>query len=214
MIEKYLLKGIRLKWQAPSAHTLGSKDGSVIEDPVKSEAPMVYDGVDAALGLGLPHVSTLGLTMNMNIQHQWLTYSHGHTTKRALGAGDVLTGPMSGCLIAQWTEMGRWVGHVGTVEANPMLNQKVKQGMALTLPDQASGFYPDKSWDPTEIMPLLQSAQTVSKFARPTIFALITSTGQFYSVLMFHMGGNEWCVGGCKKANATSAMELKLRLAA
>jgi hypothetical protein len=213
MIEKYFLQGVRLKWNCPVAYTMGSKDGSIINDPVQSNAPMTYDGLDAGLGTGLPHVSTLGLRMNMPINYAWLTYAHGHTARRMLSAGDVLTGPMSGCCIAEWTDRGmRWAGHVGTIVGDAATNKKVKNNIGIALPTQARGFYPDKAWGAGDIPALLQKAQKASKFARPTVFALVTTSGKFFSILMFHLGGDEWSVGGCKSVPPINAAQLRSTL--
>lgn len=215
MIEKHFRQGIRVRWNCPKAVTTGARDGSIINDPVQVNAPMTYDGIDPALGVGLPHASTMGLTMGMRFNFAWLSYVHGHTSRRLLSAGDVLTGPMSGCLIAEWTDRGmRWVGHVGTVVEGGPVNKKVKQQIGIALPTQARGFYPDKAWGPSDIPPLLQKAQTVSKFARPDILALVTASGTFYSILMFHLGGDEWCVGGCKSVPPTNAGALRSTLLA
>ncbi len=46
---------------------------------------------------GLPNVSTLSMRKGMQINYSWLMYVFGHTAKRMLAAGDVLTGFMSGC---------------------------------------------------------------------------------------------------------------------
>ena len=215
MIEKFF-QGIRLQWQCPQAHTMGTKDGSIIDDPIKKDdPPMIYDGIDAELGLGLPHVSSIGLSMGMQLKYAWLSYVHGHTSRRLLSAGDLFTGPMSGCLIVEWTDRGmRWVGHVGTVEENVALNTMVKKQIGIALPTQARGFYPDKEWGVSDIPPLLQKAQKVSKFARPVIFALVTTSGSFYSILMFHLGGKEWVIGGCKVVQPTNAALLRMDLLA
>ncbi|MCX6252071.1 MAG: hypothetical protein NTX61_15145 [Bacteroidetes bacterium] len=210
MIERYFCKGIRVKWNCPKAYVGGAMDGSIINDPVQVRAPMLYDGIDPALGLTLPHVSTMGLNIGMPINFAWLNYVHGHTSRRLLSAGDVLTGPMSGCLIAEWTDRGmRWVGHVGTVVGSDAINKKVKQQIGIALPTQARGFYPDKEWGGADIPPLQSQIQSFDKFARFEIFALVTTTCDFYSILMFHLGGDKWCVGGCKKVAAKNALELR-----
>lgn len=211
MIEKYFRLGVRFKWACPGADPGISKDGSIIDNPVRTST-MIYDGLDGQLyDLSAPHVSTLGLTMRMNIPHRWLTYAHGHTTKTQLTT-DVLTGPMSGCLITLWTDGARYVGHVGTVESSPTINLKVKSTFAAKMPKNTTGFNPAQAWDPGEI------AKTMSRI-KPApamkIMALVTSVGQFYSILMFNlMSGtpNEWCVGGIKKIPSMPYEAIKLKL--
>ena len=210
MIERYFLAGVRLKWACPAADASGTKDGSIINDPRRNAAPMIYDGLDGELYEGGPHASTVGLSMGKNIPYSWLTYCHGHTTQRLLSAGDILTGPMSGCLIAEWTDQGmRWAGHVGTVESSAAINSKVKQNFGMAMPTQARGFYPDRAWSATEIA---SKAGKFKTLPRMNIMALVTSSSQFFSVLMFKLQGgapNEWCVGGIKRVPPKNAVELR-----
>jgi hypothetical protein len=118
MIEKYFRDGIRFKWNAPAAlHQ--PMDGSVV-DNTGTTSPMIYDGLESQLidpHLRIFNVSTIGLTMRMHIQHVWLDYSLGRTSKCPIGPYDILTGFMSGCFIVRWTDRGvRYVGHVGTID--------------------------------------------------------------------------------------------------
>ncbi|MGD8322471.1 MAG: hypothetical protein PVJ02_18610 [Gemmatimonadota bacterium] len=213
MIEKYFMTGVRFKWACPPADPGKTKDGSIIDSPPRPASAMVYDGMDGELyDLSAPHVSTVGLTMRMNIPYEWLVYAHGHTTKLS-PTRDVLTGPMSGCLITQWTDQGRrYVGHVGTVESSASVNQKVKTAFAAAMPQNTTGFNPANAWNPGEI------AQKMGKFGKVPavrIMALVTTGGQFYSVLMFELQGgeaNRWCCGGAKRVQAMDANALRTAL--
>ena len=211
MIEKYFMLGVRLKWPPPAQDASGTKDGSIIDNPHRAQAPMVYDGLDGQLyDLSAPHVSTVGLTMRMNIPYNWLVYSHGHTT-RLSAPGDALTGPMSGCIIAVWKEKGRrYVGHVGTVESSDIINQKVKTTFGRAMPQDTIGFNPADAWNFGEISLLMSKIKPVPS---AKIMALVTATNQFYSILMFKLSGsqNEWCVGGCKKVAALNYHAIKAK---
>src|SRR5687768_6994393 len=113
-----------------------------------------------------------------------------------LAAGDVLTGFMSGCLICQWTENGmRYVGHVGTVESSQQVNTRVKSAFAAFMPPDTTGFNPAAARDPGEIAPKMMKCK---KGATPRILALVTTGGEFYSLLFFELreGPGLWCVGG------------------
>ncbi len=199
MIEKYFVKGIRLKWACPGDGTPGLKDGS-FSDQLKPVQPMVYDGLDGELvNFGMGHVSTLGLTKGMTIPYLWLPYTIGHTARIAL-TGDLLTGYMSGCPIVTWTSGGtRYAGHLGTEDSQPLLNTTVKKTFSDFMPRDVQGFNPAAAWPFGEIAPLQSK---FSKGAGAKVVALVTSTGQFYSLLLFQFGNalaiKEWCVGGAK----------------
>ncbi len=44
------------------------------------------------------------------------------------------------------------------------------------------------------------------------IFGLVTTVGDFYSILMLSQPGNEWCVGGIKRVQPIDHDTLKLRM--
>ncbi len=213
MIEKYFMLGVRLKWACPGADSGKTKDGSIIDNPHRANSPMIYDGLDGQLyNLSAPHVSTVGLKMRMKIPYSWLVYAHGHTT-RLNAAGDVLTGPMSGCLITVWTDEGRrYVGHVGTVESSATVNEKVKSTFAAAMPKNTTGFNPANAWEPGEISKLMRKIKPLPALR---IMALVTSGNQFYSILMFELRAgkpNEWCVGGIKKVPPMNYQAIKTKL--
>lgn len=206
MIERYFNIGVRLNWNCPTPDTSQPKDGSIFDNPALSAPhPIIYDGMDGELfNFGAPHANTMGLTMRMNIPHTWLVYAHGRTTKLAIPANDVLTGPMSGCLIATWSSGGiRYVGHVGTIESSVAISTTVKTAFAAAMAPDTKGFLPANEWDPdTEIKPKQQKFKTL--IPDPKIIALVTSAGDFYSILGFalkdKMGQvSAWCIGGIKK---------------
>lgn len=217
MIEKYFLKGVRVCWLGPYDAPPGNMDGSIIANPTPPNRPMVYDGLDSELMPDLTvNVSTLGFRKGMPITHSWLSYAVGHTTKKMLSAGDVLTGYMSGCPICLWTENGmRYVGHVGTYDANPTVNNRVRQTFAEFMPRDITGFNPAGAWQPNEIATLMAPFKTV--YPDPKILALVTTGGAFYSILAFRLTQragtvippNSYCVGGAKRVPPLGYQEMR-----
>ena len=206
MIEQYFLKGIRYNWFGSYDAPAATMDGTIVANPTPPNRPMFYDGLDgeltnAALGNG----NGFGLRKGMGVPHEWLSYSVGRTTKRTLPR-DVLTGYMSGCPIATWTENGvRYAGHVGTYDANPAVNTLVRKTFADFMPNDTVGFNPAGAWGPGDIGALMGQFKNVH--ANPRFLALVTTAGAFYSILMFNLGAKNpkfivpagsWCVGGAK----------------
>ncbi len=204
MIERYFMQGVRLKWSCPAPDASQPKDGSFFDNPAQTAPhPIVYDGLDGELHHHGPHVSTVGLAMRMNIPYTWLVYAHGRTTRLIRPTNDVLTGPMSGCLIATWSNGGsQYIGHVGTVESSDIVNKAVKTTFATVMPADTTGFLPLAAWDEdSEIRPMQRKFKTM--LGDPKIMALVTPSGSFYSILMFALKDKigivtEWCVGGIK----------------
>lgn len=206
MIEQYFLKGVRYIWcgayDAPGA----AMDGTVVANPTPQNRTMFYDGLDGELtNTALGNGNGFGLRKGMGLPHEWLSYSVGRTTKRTLPR-DVLTGYMSGCPIATWTENGqRYVGHVGTSDSNPGVNTLVRKTFADYMPNDTLAFNPAGAWGPGEIATLMVQFKNV--YANPKFLALVTTAGTFYSILMFNLGVKSpknpvlmgaWCVGGVK----------------
>ena len=180
--------------------------------------PMTCDGMDGELyDVMAPNVRTLGLAKGQRISFSWLAYIHGQTAKRMLMAGDVLTGFMSGCCVATWTEDGsRYVGHVGTVGANEAVNRAVKQTFAASMSRDTTGFFSAAAWPPGEIV---VRQRNFKGGATPKVLALITTSGQFYAILMFALGKmpnmqqtGDWCVGGIKQVRAQDYLTLRRSL--
>jgi hypothetical protein len=191
MIEKYFQLGVRLKWSSPGDDEGQPKDGAIINNPARTAGPMIYDGMDGQLfNIALPHASALGLTMRTNIPYNWLVYAPGRITKLAIGSNDVLTGFMSGCLIAMWTEGGaRYAGHVGTVVGRPDVNQVVNSKFAKSMPADTKGFFPNLAWDEKlEVEPKQLKFKGI--VALPRVMALVTTSYDMYSLLVFELREN------------------------
>lgn len=217
MIENYLKTGLRIKWTKPRDAAF-----STTGDVVPSTQPpntMIYDGLDGELQNAqfmVTHVSTTGLMMRQAIPHAWLDYLPGGTATKALGGQDMLTGWMSGCLIAKWTSPagGTYVGHIGTIDNNPTVNARVKSKFLPNLVPGMTAFNPLADWPNNEITPLM------AKFKAPPenhVLGLVTSAGGFYSVLIFGIKAlvgatTEWCIGGIKKAKILTYSDLSALL--
>jgi len=188
MIEKFFIKGLRVIWPGGPVDAPSGTDGAIILNPTRAPQPMISDGMDGELyDATLPNITALGLRKGQPIPLNWLSYAPGRTTKRMLSAGDVLTGYMSGCPIALWTENGmRYAGHVGTVDANPPVNQLVRRTFAQFMPQDVTGFNPAAAWQPAEIVALTDKFKKCTPGA-PRILALVTTTGEFYSIIMFSL---------------------------
>jgi len=210
MIEKYFRAGIRYKWTKPR-DAMGPTDGTIVESR-EAPSPMIYDGLDGQLidpFLLQNHVSTLGLKMRMPIQYAWLDYAPGRTARLPIGPYDVLTGYMSGCIIAHWSDKGlRYAGHVGTID-RPDVDREVKKTFAFAMAKDTKGFDPFGAWPTNEIA---AAVGKIKPIPQAKIFALVTTRGDFYSILMLSLPNNEWCAGGVKLVQPINHDQLKLRM--
>ncbi len=207
MIEKFFLTGVRVLWPEGARDAAAGMDGSIVQNPPLGAKPMTFDGMDGELyNLAQPNITSLGLTKGKAIPFSWLCYAPGHTTKKMLSAGDVLTGYMSGCPIALWSENGiRYVGHVGTIDSSPAVNELVRRTFADFMPPDVTGFNPAAAWQPNEIAAMLAKIKTA--FADPKILALVTTAGEFYSIVSFRLTkkaphdytANTFLIGGAKR---------------
>ena len=219
MIEKYFELGVRLKWTKPADVDPPVKDGAIVAS-TRPAGTITYDGLDVVVSpkLMMTHVSALGFTMRMPIQHQWLDYAKGKTARVKLGGQDVLTGFMSGCLIVKWQDpTGTHVGHLGTMDTNPAATRAVRAVFRASAPQTVTGFNPAAAW------PLNDALEISGKFDPPrisAILALVTGSGEFYSILLLGMdsrvninSNTEFCVGGIRKCTPLTRAELMTQLA-
>lgn len=201
MIEQTLFAGVRIRWRKPN--TVPQPQDGAIVPRVNNASTMIYLGSTQQQG-GLFRRAPRGyqLPVNTTIPHSWLDYITGRTAYIAQGM-DVLTGFMSGCLIARGTQNGGMkVFHLGTVE-NPEVTKKVKKTFRDQLPKDATGFYPHEAWSFNE--------RAVFKKATD-IIALVTSAGAFFSMVLCHEGNGEFVVGGIKKMQPIARRGLLDRL--
>lgn len=201
MIEQYLRRGIVIRWNKP-ANVNGALDGAVVSS-VGVATPMTYEGLDGhrealdpAFLLSQP--STIGYRMHAPLPapYTWLDYAPGRTARVNAGGADVLTGYMSGCLIARGTFNGAMSAfHLGTIQ-DPTVSNLVKQTFRGQLPNDVTGFYPAAAWTAGE-RTIINSQCGGSG---TDIIALVTSAGSFYSIVLCHtriMG--EEVIGGIRQ---------------
>ncbi len=214
MIERYFRAGIRFLWNKPN-DAVGALNGAIVPS-VGAANPLTYDGLDghrAAVDQQflLVQVSqVIGIQKGANVPHAWLDYAPGRTARLPAGGNDVLSGYMSGCLIARGTSGGALsLFHVGTIDNNPGVNKTVKQAFARALPADATGFYPLAAWAESELTTIQN--RLAGSAGAPHVFALVTAGGAFHSIAMFQVqdpqwtnpaGRQYWCVGGIKAVPA------------
>jgi hypothetical protein len=202
MIEQALVEGVKIRWSVPT-QVLANRDGSIVQS-VKPANPLIYLGKARQPSHRLFHGASQGyqIPVNSPIPHAWLDYNPGHTsyiTQRM----DVLTGLMSGCLIARGSYLGNiapgsiQVFHVGTIEKNNV-NQCVKATFRMQMPVDTTGFNPAKAWS----IPEREMINSRFNGVGSEVIALVTSGGTFFSVLLCRTNpSNEYVVGGIKRVS-------------
>jgi len=216
MIERYFVKGFHYKWMKPADDGTGARDGSIVAQ-LPFQNTMTYQSIDGDIyDLMAPNIRTLGLVPGSNVSFNWLNYKLGHTSKIPL-TSDTLTGFMSGCYICTWSENGaRQVGHIGTVTGMDQLNQNVRRVFREAMPHDVQGYNPAGHWDFGEILTMQNkltktgaNAQTVAS----NVVSLVTSTGEFYSMIVFRkLKTYEFIMGGIKRVQPMAYAELRSKL--
>ncbi len=231
MIEKYFMPGRLFKWKLP-AEAPKATDGRIIDSPLNvAYAPMVNMGMDGRLykptTANLIAQSRASLTMYGEVQYSWLAYAPGRTT-RLSAVGDILTGPMSGCIIPVWRDEGRrYVGHVGTKD-DRVIDNRVKAIFGAYMPGTTIGFNPGSGiWDNDVVKDILAkfpklktgklSGFTGKEITMPAKgtwqqIALVTTEDKCYSIMMVPLEpvcNNIWVVGGIKKVEVMDYYDLR-----
>jgi len=188
MIETALVDGAKIRWQKPNT-VAQNQDGTIVAS-VNPASQMTYLGSTQQQprgGLFRRAPQVYRMPANTPLPHTWLDYITGRTAYVAQ-ATDVVTGFMSGCLIARGTYNGAMsVFHLGTV-MDPVATNLVKTTFRTQLPADATGFYPHAAWTYGERAATQKATDIV---------ALVTSAGSFYSILLCH-DGHDYYVGGIK----------------
>jgi hypothetical protein len=222
MIERFFVKGATFTWAAPNPVT-GSTDGTIVQSGNAAPPGMTFTGWDHEIPYS-PQAPTLGLRANTVIPYYWLDYVHFRTAYVEPAASDVLTGFMSGCWICSWTEPGallqRRVGHVGTVETvkkNEVPNTTVKAGFLNDVGVNGlglTGYNPaqDAVWTFNEILALVNKSKQPGNL-EAKIMSLVTSTDDFYSIVMIlRRDKNTWVCGGKKRVLPSDRAAITLAL--
>ena len=198
MIERYFEAGRRFRWTLPkqvNKKSEFSKQVPIIDTPEPIDGYMICSGRDERLKT-TPTIKAQDPRIGIRIRYQWLAYAPLFTTKLSPAPErDVLTGPMSGCIIPVWKEYGdRYVGHVGTVDTKK-LNPKVKEYFANTMDKHTIGFNPAKVWKNSAVGIVAK----LKKNKGASVVALINSSNECFSLLMVKVSDTHWVCGGKKE---------------
>jgi len=205
MIERYFFEGATYAWAPPAAITSQPKDGAVVVSPATTST-MTFQDLDPQLfdTRSMNRFRSLGIAKNQALTHDWLCYIHGRTATINT-TSDVLTGFMSGCYIAVWTDpTGRQVGHIGTVEfaaKDQPPNSTVKAAFSAIMPPNVKAYNPADAWDFGEISAITAKYHNPAWNGWVKILSLVTSTDEFYSILLLkhrHSDAQIAC-GGIKR---------------
>jgi hypothetical protein len=156
-----------------------------------------FQRVTAVVG----NLSTADLDVNhqpqnglAGLQCQWLPWIVG-VVSEVQQVGDVLTGPMSGCWITRyWRGNVPYVGHVGTGDAGSAQTIAAKNAWNTFRPPpvglyqtllQATGYDYITGFDPFAVWEAQVMSLMLDNDGPPDIYALVTGSGEFYSVLTF-----------------------------
>lgn len=204
MIENALVVGAKIRWMKPNVVN-APLDGEVVAS-VNPANQMTYLGSDLPKPKGglFRKAAPRGYQMPVNtpLRHTWLDYIPGRTAYVTQGT-DVLTGFMSGCLIARGTFNGNMsVFHLGTIQ-DPTVTRLVKTGLRTELPGNATGFYPADAFTVGE--------RTATRKATD-IIALVTGGGAFYSIMLCHGAANEYTIGGIKLVPPINRVRIMTKL--
>lgn len=222
MLEHHFLTGTRYLWTVPNQMPPATiaNVGAIVNSTIAAN-PLRYDGFRIGLHPGLEWAITAGAgnlgVLGAPLAHTWLAYSPGRTTYVNAG-GDVLTGFMSGCVIARGTYAGAMrVFHVGTSD-NTNHNRITKLNFSDHLPADATGFDPSAAWTHAERQTALQHAGLVAGPPR-MVMALVTAAGHFFSFILFRVQENgtytnpagltHYFAGGIKHVPALSRIQLR-----
>jgi hypothetical protein len=200
MIELALVAGTAIRWQKPNTLSQ-AQDGAVVAS-VNGANTMMYLGNTPSKGATAP--KGYKMSANTPLPHTWLDYIAGRTAYVDQGT-DVVTGFMSGCLIARGTHGGSMrVFHMGTIQ-NATVTNRVKATFRAQLPRDATGFYPAAAWS---------IAERANTKKATDIIALVTSGGSFFSILLCHGSSpSDFVVGGIKRVPPLSRSALLAKLA-
>jgi hypothetical protein len=125
---------------------------------------------------------------DLSFTAQWLEYISGLVTEVIQNYYDVLTGPMGGCWVTRYTRRGvKCVGHVGTHFEPDSENSIAAKGawnkFRASLVTAVTGFEPSAAWEDKML-------SMTTHDGMPTVYGLVTTNGEFYSVLILRrLGG-------------------------
>jgi hypothetical protein len=114
-------------------------------------------------------------------QFNWLPWVPLSVTEVDVQGMDVLTGPMSGCLVALYYREGfRCIAHIGTDIARPTQNQALKNSWNGFVNSSLTRIKAFKPFSATSSIPVQQPGDGAAE-----VFGLVASDDSFYSVFTY-----------------------------
>ncbi len=219
--EAGFVPGRKFKWACPKEAVIkqSDRDGEIVanNNVARNMLPNGWDQhVLAALNQKGPPIFVQPVT-----PLNWLEYGPGKTKEAPLNNADILTGPMSGCLLAIWTDNNNagCAAHIGTTsdaDVDEPPNATVKQQFYAMLgllqkPNSVKGFSPLRAWSDSDLNGLLQIKP--SGTGVPTLFGLMTAQKNFFSLaLAKYSGVDEWVCLGVKRCQGLDYAGLRAAL--
>lgn len=204
MIEKYFFPGAVYSWNPPNTTNGNPQDGAIVASPA-TQSTMTFKDIDSSLFDSSPgsvnRFRSHNIQKNQQVPHDWLCYITGKIATLNTN-NDVLTGFMSGCYIAVWTDNtgARRVSHLGTIESvakNASPNTDVKQTFRAVMPNTVKAYNPAEAWGYSEIATITQKVPSFGGWFK--ILSLVTSDNQFYSILLLKKSTSQDIIcGGVK----------------
>ena len=216
MIETCFLPGLKLQWKIPGNYIYSgmAPAGSIIDNPNKT-VPMRVAGLVSRANKNPTHHRKAKILSGSTIPHSWLVYAPKYTSRIHLtGSRDILTGPMSGCIIALWNENGKnYVGHIGTELAGGDANKLVKANFAMRMPQNAIGFDPAKHINFAQLATIQRNLSAGGvKGTNPQTYALVTASKNFYTLVLYFSNDDFYYVGPCTKVQPMRYQALRSAL--
>jgi hypothetical protein len=137
---------------------------------------------------------------------KWLPWDPGMISTTTLDV-DLLTGPMSGCLIAVYIEQGRRVvGHVGTND-DPVRSDAVKGAWR----DFASSSQGLRGFNPMNMPQLLALEGNRGELPGPEIWGLVTTDLKFFALKVYRSkdNNNSYRIARVEELNSMAEGELR-----
>jgi hypothetical protein len=211
MIEAKLLVGRYLKFTPPKERPIQLGRGPQFEH-VNCTVLQIEESQSRSIGKRESNVSA-GPHVKVHRNFKFLPYYHGDISNTDFTC-DVLTGPMSGCILVSYKDSSgtRLVGHVGTVDLQPVVNAAVKtlwNNFATANPGNiVGGFNPaDPSVaDPTYILSLHKKGDMSF-----STWGLFTISGEFYTVIAACQSFNrdDWRIAAVHKVPSMTLAQLQ-----
>jgi hypothetical protein len=214
MIETKLLIGRYIQFQRPTWRDLPSiahvPDFVTVNCPrqtLQESTPRSRNPFSAAAAQRVSSVAqgTNPAASKLHRNFKFLPWYQGDISETVLDQ-DVLTGPMSGCIIVRYRRNGSLcVGHIGTVTVTDdipeSVNTNVKRRWTDFMTNEANPGDIYGGFNPTARTVKVHPPAQAGDIAGET-WALVTTGGRYYSVQVYKQAGigvNEWRVAAIEE---------------